>query len=197
MVGPLSQSTLPVRHLNKKEIEGKKGRGYYVRPESHDKIKAAQSFVDRKLYPRTLGLNQKNSLNSKGGQVSLGRWVNINHLDWDNPKWVKVECWGWLIDRALGGKNYTLFEQDYAIMTLYLDPVEEMPIYDMLPIHSPLFDMVEKPGNDLEELYSFANVEGIGDIQLRNFRPIAPIPLLAGAVGVLLLIPPVLGMSNK
>ena len=148
-------------------------------------------------YPIKLGLQQKNILNSNGDIVHMGRWINTNQMDWQKPKWSLVtQCWGWVIDRAVGGKKYSLFESDAAIMTLYFDPVEEMPIYDMLPLKSPLFDMGKQPTGSLEDLYGFATVEGIGDIHLQDIRPIAPIPLLGSIVAALLLIPTVLAKDK-
>lgn len=152
---------------------------------------------EREIYPCVLGATQKNQLMKMGGRVKQGRWVNLNHMDWSNPKWAVVEeCNGWVVDRSIGGKDYSLYQTDYAVMTYYMDPVLEMPVYDMLPINSPLFDVNQKPSNDLEELYSFVTVEGIPNIPARGIRPMFPLPMLGVALAALLLVPSAMGQKQ-
>lgn len=124
-----------------------------------------------KGYPLSLGLERKNYLKEARGSVAGGRWVNVNHDDWENSEWVKVPCSGILYDRAIGHRKYTQYNSDLAIFTYYIDPVLEMPIYDLLPIYSPLFDTHKSPEGNYKNLNDWANVEA-------NFDYIAqPIPI--------------------
>lgn len=106
-------------------------------------------------YPFLLGVNNKNSLDKKGGNVKKGRWINVNHEDWSNPNWKQVSCRATLIDRSLGKGKFTLFETDVAAMTVYEDPVLNMVMYDMVPAKSPVFDMNQPPSQDITKSYEF------------------------------------------
>jgi len=110
-------------------------------------------------YPFLLGVNNKNSLDKKGGMVKNGRWVNVNHEDWSNPNWKQVSCKATLIDRSLGKGKFTLFESDVAAMTVYEDPVLNMVMYDMVPAKSPVFDMNQPPSQDIEKSYQIPILE--------------------------------------
>jgi len=116
-------------------------------------------IISFKKYPLSLGIQGKNQLKSARGVVSGGRWVNINHDDWSNPEWVKVGCRGILYDRALGRGRYTQYNSDLAIFTYYIDPVWEMPVYDLLPIYSPLFDTDREPEGNYKDFNDWVTLE--------------------------------------
>lgn len=124
-------------------------------------------------YPFTLGSENLNSLDKPGGNVKKGRWINVNHDDWSNPNWKVVACEGRLIDRTTSNAKYTLFDTDVAVMTYYADPVLNMMIYDMVPAKSPLFDISERPPDDMEACYDWP----IFEVNPMIERPYVPRPI--------------------
>lgn len=124
-------------------------------------------------YPFPLGIENKNSLQKAGGKVKGGRWVNVNHDDWSNPNWKVVPCEGRLVDRTTTAAKYTLFDTDVAVMTYYADPLLNMMVYDMVPAKSPLFDVDQRPPEDMEACYDWPVFEVNPVIQ----RPYFPQPM--------------------
>jgi len=88
--------------------------------------------------------------------ISGGRWINTNYEDWSNPNWEKIKnvC-GVVIDRALGGNNFSEAKRDLAIYTEYEDPNSQMIVFDLVPIESSIFDMNQEPSKNLNEVYQF------------------------------------------
>jgi len=88
--------------------------------------------------------------------ISEGRWVDTNYEDWSNPNWEKIKnvC-GVVIDRALGGNNFSETKRDLAIYTEYEDPNSQMIVFDLVPIESSIFDMDKEPSKNLNEVYQF------------------------------------------
>ena len=138
-------------------------------------------------YPYPLGRSGKNSLTKKGSFTALGRWVNVNHEDWSNPEWARVQCTGYLVDRSLGPKRYAEYDTDVAVMTEYEDPVLNMMVYDMVPAKSMLFDMEEQPPNNLDANYDWATYDfNLGDFNRgpQIIVPLRPLNFMIPLVGL-------------
>ncbi len=119
---------------------GKEGENELIGPSKRKKVKTKTKIE-----------NLINDIN-----ISDGRWINTNYEDWSNPKWEKIKnvC-GVVVDRALGGTNFSEAKRDLAIYTEYEDPVSQMIVFDLVPIESPIFDMDKEPSENLNEVYQF------------------------------------------
>lgn len=110
--------------------------------------------------------------------ISEGRWINTNYENWSNPKWGKIKnvC-GVVVDRALGGKNFSEAKRDLAIYTEYEDPQSEMIVFDLVPIESSIFDMDKEPSQNLNEVYQFQDesLQRVTSIPMWMEFPLSPI----------------------
>ena len=107
-----------------------------------------------KGFPISLGKSKKNTIQSQGGSVKSGRWVDVEETIGNPPSWIKVESEGYLLDRSLSDIKYTIENDDYAVVTRYTHPKSQKPIIDMLPINSTAFDMDEEPPS-MQSCYLF------------------------------------------
>ena len=139
-------------------------------------------------YPVKLGVKGINTLKSDGGMVSKGRWINTNHEDWNNPKWVKTETLGTLVDRSIGGLGHSKEVSDIAIYTEYADPKLNMPMYDLVPVDSVVFDMDEEPKVDVSEAHDYLSINRKTGIKKTNPHSY-PVCLLGTMLVFLLAVP--------
>ena len=111
-------------------------------------------------YPIALGKDGKNFLMKEGGDVVRGRWININHENWEEPIWKKTQCTARIVDRSLGNKPYTQYDTDLAVFTEYEDLSLGMVSYDLALLKSPVFDMASPPPQNIRESYDWLTIEG-------------------------------------
>jgi len=114
------------------------------------------SIVSSLKYPLVLGKSEKNQLDSKGGEILQGRWVNKEE-DFEKPvKWEKVKSWGNVVDRSLTKRADSSSYNELAVLTKYENPNNEMPQVELLPIDSELFDTDEEP--DVSKIEEYTDI---------------------------------------
>ena len=136
-------------------------------------------------YPIALGRNGKNFLTKEGGDVVRGRWININHDNWEEPIWKKTQCTGTIVDRSLGNKPYTQYDTDLAVFTEYEDPSLKMVSYDLVPLKSPVFDMASPPPQNIRESYDWLTIEGPGLVNQAIGLKLRGVMMNAALVGLI------------
>ena len=103
------------------------------------------SILSSLKYPVPLGKSEKNQIETSGGEIIQGRWVNKEE-DLSQPvKWEKVKSWGSVVDRSLTRIEDSSSYKELAVLTKYENPNNQMPQVELLPVDSELFDTDEAP----------------------------------------------------